>query len=114
VTSRPAPAAVNAVVHPVVDYAPDWHGGALFSALTAAAARSLNGPAAVISHHPQWFGWSRQIQSPKGAQAALARGLGGGAPVSPRNSELQKENTTVTDAGTQAIFASRMFRSGGQ
>jgi hypothetical protein len=112
-SSRPAAAAVNAVVHPVVDYAPDWHGAAMFSALTAAAARSMNGAQAVISHHPQWFGWSRQIQSPKGAQAALARGLGGASPVSPRNSELQKESTT-SDTTTQAIFQSRMFRSSGQ
>jgi len=111
--SRPQPAAINAVVHPVTDYAPDPRGAAMFSALNAAAVRSMNNAQAVISHYPQWFGWTRQLQHPKGAQAALARGLGGVSPVSPRNSELQKESTT-SDTTTQAIFASRMFRSGGQ
>jgi hypothetical protein len=107
------PAAINAITHPVTDYGPDPRGAALFSAITGPAIRSMNGAQAVISHHPQWFGWTRQLQHPKGAQAALARGLGSAPPVSPRNSELQKESTT-SDTTTQAIFASRMFRSGGQ
>jgi hypothetical protein len=110
---RDAPAAVNAVVRPVVDYAPDWHGGALFASLTGAAARSLNSAQVVISRAPQWFGWTRELQHMKGAQGAIARQMGGVAPIAPRNSELSKESTTA-DVNTAAIFASRMARSGSQ
>lgn len=99
------PAARNAVLVPVVDYAPDPHGGALFSALTSVAGAALNGTRAVVSG-PMWNGWTKPLQTMTG----LAQ-LGAARPYAPTSSELNRETTTA-DAGAAAIFRSRMMRSG--
>jgi hypothetical protein len=94
---------------PVVEYTPDPHGGALFSALTAAAGRSLNGARAVVPHNPQWFGWTRPPQKFQGDNGAIAASLGGVAPIAPRNSELSREKT-AEGVNARSIFADRMTR----
>lgn len=96
-------AAPNAVVRPVVDYAPDPHGGALFTALTGAAAAGLNGARAVVRPSPTWSGWTRTLQQFRGAAQ-----LGNGRVIAQRNSELNREKTTQST--TAAIFGDRMSR----
>lgn len=81
----------------------------MFSALAAAAGRSLNGAVPVISRAPQWFGWTRELQSFHGQQGAIAKHLGGVPPIAPRNSQLVDESTTA-DVNVAAVFQSRMAR----
>jgi hypothetical protein len=104
--SRPQPAAINAAPALVTDYAPDPRGWSMFAALTAAAAGSLNNPAAVVAA-PQHFGTVSGRHAMTGAAAAVAQGRA--RVIAPRNSELTRE-TTTTDTTTAAIFASRMTR----
>lgn len=98
------PAAINAVVTPVVEYAPDPHGAALFGVLAGAVSGALNHARAVVTPD-SWHGWTRSLQSMRGAAA-----LGNARPYAQTSSELNRESSTV-DAGSAAIFRSRMGRS---
>lgn len=98
-------AAMNAVVVPVVDYAPDPHGGALFSALAGVVGGTLNRARAVVTPD-SWHGWTKPLQTMTGAAA-----LGNARPYAQSSSELNRESSTQ-DAGAAAIFRSRMMRSG--
>lgn len=100
------PAAINAAVTPVVDYAPDPRGHRLFHALVSQGAADLNNPAAVVAA-PQSFSWLKSSQKMTGAASATAQGVA--YAIAPRASELSRENTT-TDDTTAAIFRSRMQR----
>lgn len=95
----------NAVVRPVVEYLPDWHGAALFSSLSGAHAAALNSGRSVTPTNPTFSGWVRPLQRFTGQVAAL----GHARAVAPRSSTLNSQKTTddVTAAG---IFRERMAR----
>jgi hypothetical protein len=97
------PAAPNAVTRPVVEYLPDPHGGALFAALTGAAASGLNGARAVVRPSATWGGWTRTLQQFRGAAQ-----LGNGRVIAQKNSDLNREKTAQST--TAAIFGDRMRR----
>ena len=100
--SNPAP---NAVVRQVVEYLPDWHGGALFAGLSGAIADGLNSGRATTVTSPMFYGWATPPQQFHGAVAALGRARA----ISPRNSTLSAEKTT-DDVTATSIFRERMAR----
>ncbi len=95
----------NAVVRPVVEYLPDWHGAALFSSLTGAAAASLNSGRAVVPVSPTYSGWTRPLQQFRGSVAAL----GHARAVSAKSSTLGAQKTT-DDVTAASLFRERMQR----
>lgn len=97
-------AAANAAARTVVDYEPDPYGAGMVGALTSAIGSTLNGARAVVVRNPTWHGWTRPLQTMRGAA-----NLGTARVFAPKNSELSRE-TTTTDPTAAAIFASRMQR----
>jgi hypothetical protein len=95
----------NAVVRPVVEYLPDWHGAALFSSLTGAAAASLNSGRAITPGNATFSGWVRPLQRFTGQVAAL----GHARAVVPKSSTLNAQKTT-DDVTAANIFRERMAR----
>lgn len=102
--SRPQPAAVNAVVAPVVTYAPDPRGAGMVAALQGRIAGSLNGARAVIERWPTWGGYSPTVQQFRGFSVA---GAGRARAMTPTNSDIGQEKTALTDPALR-IFADRM------
>lgn len=101
-------AAPNAVPRTVVDYAPDWHGGALFAGLSGAIANTLNSGRPITATSPTFSGWAASPQKFVGAVAALGRARA----ISVRNSTLSQEKTD-NDVTATSIFRDRMRRGQG-
>jgi hypothetical protein len=96
---------MNAVVRPVVEYAPDPHGGWLFSSLARAINSTLNGDQPVIERSPTYYGVvARELQKFRGAA-----GLGAAQIYANRAGQMSEQRTTA-DSATAAIFAARMAR----
>lgn len=95
--------APNAVVRPVVDYAPDPHGWSMVAALQGAIARTLNGARVVAPRTATWHGWTQQLQQFRGHA-----GLGAARIYAPKSSTMQDQNTTQSLAA--AIFLDRAGR----
>jgi hypothetical protein len=100
VTVNPSP---NAVVHAVVDYAPDPHGWSMVTALQGAIARTLNGARVVSPRSAQWRGDTQQVQQFRGHA-----GLGAAKIYAPKSSTMNQQNTGQTLAS--AIFLDRATR----
>lgn len=99
-----AAGAMNATVRPVVDYAPDPHGGWTFGALTRAIGRTLaNNPVAEAS--ATYYGVvARPLQRFTGAA-----GLGAAQIYAPRAGQMNGQVSTL-DSATSAVFLARMAR----
>jgi hypothetical protein len=88
--ANPAP---NAVVRPVVDYAPDPYGWTMVGALQGAIARTLNGAQVVIGRTGTWHGWTQPLQQFRGHA-----GLGAARIYAPRSSTMQEQSSGTTVA----------------
>lgn len=97
---NPAP---NAVVVPVVDYAPDPHGWGMVAALQGAIARTLNGARPVMPASGSWHGWTAPLQQFRGHA-----GQGAARVYAPKSSAMQDQQTGQSVAS--AIFLDRASR----
>lgn len=100
--------APNAVVRPVVDYLPDYHGGALFSALNRSIMRTVNGARAISERQPTYYGVvARDLQRFRGHAGLRA------AQIYAQRSGTIQDQVTSTQSATSAVFLSRMTRGQG-
>lgn len=100
--------AMNAITRTLVDFAPDPHGGWLFSSLARAAnpnAAALGGSALPVTERSAtWYGWTQAPQRFRGAAA-----LGAAQVYAPRSAVINDQVTT-TNSTVSDIFRQRMAR----
>lgn len=91
-TGNPAP---NAVLRPVVDYAPDPNGWAFANGLQRRISATLNGARKVVPRSGTWHGWTQDVQNFRGRAGSA---VGSARPIAPRSSTMQDQTTGQTVA----------------
>lgn len=95
---------MNVVPVSGIDYAPDPHGGALFSALARRINATLNGAVPIHERSGHFFGPIATTQTFRGAAAI------GAARVYAESSSTINDQKSTTDTAVSDIFRSRMAR----